>query len=227
MVSRRRISPRPAKAMPAYGAVPVGPTLVPSYVARNMGIFDLELHPELWRTPTIEPFYRTRTWTRVTFATPPPITVPNDPGIYMFVVAPRCANLADHSYIFYVGQATNLRQRYRQYLLEKQGRGASPRDKVMRFLNHFDGFDPPGTKREFGHGWTSCANARQPLSRSTTWDADSFVSDFSTWTALDTKTPFWPEKRGELRGEICSSFCAASGASISIPAASGSNVVSV
>ena len=56
----------------------------------------------------------------------------------MFVVAPHCAALADHSYIFYVGKASNLKTRYREYLLEKACACENPRERVVRFLNHLE-----------------------------------------------------------------------------------------
>ena len=58
----------------------------------------------------------------------------------MFVVGPYCGDLKDHSYIFYVGKATNLRKRYSEYLQEKAGKGTSPREQIVLFLNDFDGY---------------------------------------------------------------------------------------
>jgi hypothetical protein len=58
----------------------------------------------------------------------------------MFVVGPYCGDLKDHSYIFYVGKATNIRKRYSEYLQEKVGKGANPREQIVLFLNDFDGY---------------------------------------------------------------------------------------
>lgn len=118
----------------------VGDTLKAQFAARRDGFFDFELHPKLWQCADIEPFYAGKAWTQVKFASPPPEAVAATSGIYMFVVAPHCAALSDHSYIFYVGQTKNLRQRYRRYLLEKECRVDHPRERVVRFLNHFEGF---------------------------------------------------------------------------------------
>lgn len=122
--------------MPGYGDVPKGEPLVAQFYARKMGSYSFELHPELWAIPEIATYYNAKTWTVTRFTNPPTITIPAQSGIYMFVVAPHCGNLNDHSYIFYVGQTVNLNQRYREYLDEQRGRGPNPREKVVMFLDH-------------------------------------------------------------------------------------------
>jgi hypothetical protein len=58
----------------------------------------------------------------------------------MFVVGPYCGGLRDHSYIFYIGKATNLRKCFAEYLVEKAGGGPNPREQIMLFLNEFSGY---------------------------------------------------------------------------------------
>lgn len=125
--------------MAGYGAVPLATSPVATHVAQALGRFEFELHPQLWRDPSIRNFYQGRVWNYVDFISTPPMSLPATSGIYMFVVSPRCADLIDHSYIFYFGQTKNFRQRYRQYLLERQNKG-SRRPPVVHFLSHFDGF---------------------------------------------------------------------------------------
>lgn len=67
----------------------------------------------------------------------------------------------------------------------------------------------PGTKPRFGLLWTAPAKARQPSSPATLPPGSLSSDGFSTWTALDSKTLFWPEKRGALHGEIATAVCSA------------------
>jgi hypothetical protein len=122
--------------MSKYGEVPSGQSLVAQFLAKKMGHYRFELYPELWAVPKLAEYYKDRTWTVTPFTDPPPINIPTSSGIYMFVVAPHCGKLEDHSYIFYVGQATNLYTRYRQYLSEQKGESSNPREEVVIFLNH-------------------------------------------------------------------------------------------
>lgn len=122
--------------MAGYGEVPKGDELIAQFYARERGVYSFELHPNLWALPEIATYYNPKVWTVTRFTDPPAIPIPAESGIYMFVVAPHCGNLNDHSYIFYVGQSVNLGQRYEHYLREQQGRGQSPREKVVLFLHH-------------------------------------------------------------------------------------------
>ena len=122
--------------MSKYGEVPSGERLVAQFRAKRMGRYTFELYPELWTVPRLAEYYKGRSWTVTRFTDPPASNVPASSGIYMFVVAPHCGGLEDHSYIFYVGQATNLQTRYRQYLSEQKGEGTNPREEVVIFLDH-------------------------------------------------------------------------------------------
>jgi len=124
--------------MSRYGDAMTGAVLEAQFAAKLKGEYEFRLHPELWTTPEINAYYLGRAWTTVRFVDPPPPAVPTAAGIYMFVVAPHCGTLVDHSYIFYVGKATNLRSRYREYLVEKACACENPRAKVVRFLNHLE-----------------------------------------------------------------------------------------
>jgi len=124
--------------MSRYGEAITGVVLEAQFAAKLKGEYQFRLHPELWATPEINAYYLGRTWTSVRFVDPSPHDIPNESGIYMFVVAPHCAALADHSYIFYVGKASNLKTRYREYLLEKACACENPRERVVRFLNHLE-----------------------------------------------------------------------------------------
>jgi len=126
--------------MSRYGEAMTGAVLEAQFAAKLKGVYEFRLHPELWATPGINAYYPGRAWTSVRFIAPAPPEVPAVSGIYMFVVAPHCGTLADHSYIFYVGKATNLRTRYAEYLREKACNCESPRENVVRFLNHLEDY---------------------------------------------------------------------------------------
>jgi len=128
--------------MSRYGEAMTGDALQAQFTAKQRGVYEFSLYPELWlnEDEKIRNFYLGREWESVKFNNPPPDTVPNLSGIYMFVVAPHCGALTDHSYIFYVGKASNLKSRYKEYLKEKACENENPREKVVRFLNHMEGF---------------------------------------------------------------------------------------
>lgn len=125
--------------MPRYGQAPIDNPVLANFKAKKEGIFQFKLYPRLWATKELADYYRGRKWEIVEFTNPAP-DLPDAPGIYMFVAGPYCGGLADHSYIFYVGKATSLKKRYPKYLTEKAGGGANPREHVVLFLNHFDGY---------------------------------------------------------------------------------------
>jgi hypothetical protein len=122
--------------MAAYGQVQKGEPLIAQFLAHKLGKYSFELYPELWAIPRIREYYDGRVWQTVRFTDPPNLTIPAESGIYLFVVAPHCGGLEDHSYIFYVGQTDNLSRRYGEYLDEQAGRGPNPREEVVIFLNH-------------------------------------------------------------------------------------------
>jgi len=88
--------------------------------------------------------FRTRyhiDWSCVPFSQDCTDDVPQEPGLYAFVVCCDHPKLPIHAYILYVGQSghgasnSNLRRRFREYLRE-QAKG-SPRPAVERMLVEF------------------------------------------------------------------------------------------
>ena len=125
--------------MANYGAAPIGNPVLAHIKAKRDGLYEFKLYPKLWSCPTLAAYYKGRKWEVMSFTNHPP-ALPASSGIYMFVVGPYCGDLKDHSYIFYVGKATNIRKRYAEYLKEKAGKGANPREQIVLFLNEFDGY---------------------------------------------------------------------------------------
>lgn len=125
--------------MPRYGEVPTVNPLLAEFKAKKEGLYPLRLYPQLWGSSELAAYYKNRQWQVVEFTDPPP-PLPKASGIYMFVVGPYCGDIRDHSYIFYVGKAVNIRKRYKEYIDEKDGKGANPRENIVLFLNDFYGY---------------------------------------------------------------------------------------
>ena len=125
--------------MARYGEVPTSNALLAEFKAKKEGIYPFRLYPQLWGSKELAAYYTDRKWVVLPFTDPPP-GLPAKSGIYMLVVGPYCGGLKDHSYIFYVGKAKNIKQRYSNYLTEKAGRGTNPREQIVMLLNDFDGF---------------------------------------------------------------------------------------
>lgn len=68
--------------------------------------------------------------------------IPRTCGVYTFLVQPGIANHPCCSYLLYVGETENqnFRQRYQQYLREKQAGDESRRPHVTDMLQKWDGF---------------------------------------------------------------------------------------
>jgi len=63
-------------------------------------------------------------------------TLPNEPGVYAFVIRPEIANLHDCGYLMYVGKAEkqSLRMRCRTYFAEsKKKKGRPPIHRLLTF----------------------------------------------------------------------------------------------
>lgn len=123
--------------MATYGRAPRGEELIGQFELEDKGIFEFKLYPQLWGNINISNYYNAKAWTPIAFQRSNQPTIPESSGIYMFVVAPRCGNINDHSYIFYVGQTLDLRRRFGDYLTEQKGRGPNPRKEVVQFLSYF------------------------------------------------------------------------------------------
>ena len=109
--------------------------------AKRMGKYEFELYPHLWERKGFARRMKKVSWQHVFFNEANKVKVPKTSGIYMFVVAPRHAFLRDHTYIFYVGQAVNLHQRFDEYLTEELGEDLEhDRERIVDFLDRFRGF---------------------------------------------------------------------------------------
>ena len=65
--------------------------------------------------------------------------IPNEPGIYSFVIQPGIASHPYCSYLMYIGQTERtLRVRFRDYLYERQNPGG--RRRILRLLNKYQGY---------------------------------------------------------------------------------------
>ena len=92
------------------------------------------LWPKSWQEYSGNPGL-TLNWQECQFVTGEVDNVPNDPGLYSFLIQPRLAGHPSCSYLMYVGKTKALRQRFRQYLREKERESGRP--KVVRLLNKY------------------------------------------------------------------------------------------
>ena len=122
----------------AYGDVKTLSPMAAQWLAADTHQYTFKLHPELWRIPEVEAYYRGRSWTKISFDEAKAKDVPDESGVYMFVAEPRMAALDDHSYIFYVGKATSLRARFKVYFKEMRCELDHNRKNVVKFLSHLN-----------------------------------------------------------------------------------------
>ncbi len=61
--------------------------------------------------------------------------IPAQPGVYMFIVRPRSANIEHHCIILYFGESGNLRSRFKQYVAERDGVKPTDREHIKVMLN--------------------------------------------------------------------------------------------
>lgn len=73
-------------------------------------------------------------WEYVKFIEANQEQVPQQPGVYFFIVHPRAANIEHHYIILYFGKARNLRTRFKDYLKERYGARDVDREHVKRML---------------------------------------------------------------------------------------------
>ena len=96
------------------------------------------LYPEFWKQADNQVPTRLR-WNFKKFASKNLNHVPREKGVYAFILRPRYKNFLTTLYLFYVGRTTRtLRQRFKEYLDEKEGKG-KPRKKVYKMLNQYEG----------------------------------------------------------------------------------------
>jgi hypothetical protein len=92
--------------------------------------WDIYLHVPAWTSYSGTAITN---WTSVQLKDLSRASVPTGSGIYVLVLKPAIS-AKDASYLMYIGQASNLRQRFSQYLTtERRGRRA----KIVRLLNMY------------------------------------------------------------------------------------------
>jgi len=72
------------------------------------------------------------TWNNVPFRRDCQDQIPEEQGVYMFVIEPNVKLHVQHSYILYIGRARNLRERFKQYFSYRNSR--HPSDQLRRVM---------------------------------------------------------------------------------------------
>ena len=76
-------------------------------------------------------------WNSVEFNDQNHTLIPEESGLYCFVVCPGYTNFVECKYLFYVGKTNRtLKTRYKEYLYEQEGKG-KPRGKVFEMLKMY------------------------------------------------------------------------------------------
>lgn len=97
------------------------------------------LHPPTWEDGSNHVSLNLK-WKNYKFTKANKSRVPDNKGIYCFVVKPRVPNVFNSHYLFYVGKTTRtLKKRYSEYLRDKEGKG-KPRHKVFEMLKLYDNY---------------------------------------------------------------------------------------
>ncbi|MBT3383073.1 MAG: hypothetical protein HN778_02645 [Prolixibacteraceae bacterium] len=74
-------------------------------------------------------------WQQKKFTNENVADIPEEKGLYCFVVKPEVPNFFETKYLFYIGQTKRtLRIRYGEYLSDQRGVG-KPRNKIYEMLN--------------------------------------------------------------------------------------------
>lgn len=93
------------------------------------------LWPKVWQEYAANHGYAFN-WKERQFLASEVSNVPNEPGLYTFIIQPRVANHPSCSYLMYIGKTKRtLKQRFREYLREKQRESGRP--EVVRLLNKY------------------------------------------------------------------------------------------
>ena len=92
------------------------------------------LWPQQWRRCAA---LRGVVWRKIKYVPRQIRTLPNEPGIYAFVVSPSVVGTPDFNYLLYIGKAERqtLKQRCRQYRYES--RRPKPRVHIVRMLRNW------------------------------------------------------------------------------------------
>lgn len=103
--------------------------------------------------------------------------VPDQAGIYFFIVHPHAASIEYHSIILYFGKAkSSLRSRFRDYIGERDGVSKTDREHVRRMLSiyknrvyfaHccFDTYDVEKLEDMLIDAFSPCCNVKTPKSQ--------------------------------------------------------------
>lgn len=79
-------------------------------------------------------------WTEIAFPPNPRNSVPDQPGVYVFIVRPNLFGLSQSSGLLYIGKATSLYSRVSSYIYEIDKRHASTtRPHIWRMINVWNG----------------------------------------------------------------------------------------
>ena len=91
------------------------------------------LYPIYWDEITNRYTYNLK-WNVVKFKKSNISRLPNNKGLYCFVVKPHYPCFLETRYLFYIGQTTRtLKQRFIEYIADQEGNG-KPRPKVFEML---------------------------------------------------------------------------------------------
>lgn len=90
--------------------------------------WEISLWPKPWKAFALKARF---SWRVIALNTANELLVPTRPGIYTLLVQPQIASHPAASFLMYVGQATSLRARFKQYLTSER----KIRPLVMRLLN--------------------------------------------------------------------------------------------
>ena len=97
------------------------------------------LYPQHWND-TSNQYIHNLSWKKIKFEDSKISKLPNEKGIYCFIVRPKYPNFFETNYLFYIGQtARPLKKRFREYLNDQKGQG-KPRPKIFEMLKLYDGY---------------------------------------------------------------------------------------
>lgn len=94
------------------------------------------LWPDRWRSCNLQ---NPLSWNTYAFSQASTGSIPDQPGVYAFLVQPNIANNLNASYLMYIGMTErSLRVRFIEYLREVDNRNGSP--KIVFLLGLYDGY---------------------------------------------------------------------------------------
>jgi len=91
------------------------------------------IHPDIWNIPKILPNYQFTQWQEVKFeknSIPLINHLEGQEGIYMFIARPNSLPNSNHSFIMYIGETGNIKQRFEKYFTYKSTK--HPSDQLKR-----------------------------------------------------------------------------------------------